>query len=172
MWCKVRDTIQNMTSDWDWKMILFYLILITIFLVTAYQTYYKYILPRLNPDFIPNKEFHRDEEASPLFPDFPGGGENTGKPAELIFFCVKWCHLCKKALPEWEKLVKKFEGKKINGSLIYFKQIDCEDDEEMADEYKITGYPTIKLVQNTRIVEYNAKPNALLLEEFLNQTLG
>ena len=170
MWCKAKDTIQNLTSDWDWKMIIFYIILITIFLVTAYQTYYKYILPRLNPDFIPNKEFHRDEGGGGL-PGLPSG-ENTGKPAELIFFCVKWCARCKKAQPEWDKLVKKLEGKKINGSLIYFKQIDCEEDEAMADEYQIDGYPTIKLVQNTRIVEYNAKPDALLLEEFLNRTLG
>ena len=88
---------------------------------------------------------------------------------------MKWCPHCKKAEPEWNKLVTKFENKTINKSKIFFKRIDCEDDEALADEYGVEGYPTIKLVVNDekgeRIVEYNAKPNAETLEEFLRSQL-
>ena len=96
---------------------------------------------------------------------------DPGELAELMFFCVKWCPHCKKAEPEWNKLVKKFDGKKINKSTVFFKKIDCEDSEALADQYKIQGYPTIKLEKGDQIIEYNAKPNAETLEEFLRSQL-
>jgi len=184
MWCEVRDRVKSATSDWNWKMILLYLAIIILFVFIAYQTYYKYILPRLNPDFVPNREFIQDFSLTgPDKPLIPGAkkpdpnnpDEPTGNPAELFFFCVKWCPHCKKAEPEWNKLVTKFENKSINKSKVFFKRIDCEDDEALADEYGVEGYPTIKLVVNDekgeRIVEYNAKPNAETLEEFLRSQL-
>ena len=179
MWCEVRDKIKSATSDWNWKMILLYLCVIVLFVFIAYQTYYKYILPRLNPDFVPNREFIQDFSLTGSKPLIPGAkkpsGGGEGDPAELLFFCVKWCPHCKKAEPEWNKLVSKFENKKINKSKVFFKKIDCEDDEALADEYKVEGYPTIKLLVNDgdgeRIIEYNAKPNADTLEEFLRSQL-
>ena len=172
----MSDKIKAATSGWDWKIIFLYLAVISGFIVVAHQTYYKYILPRLNPDFVPNKEFI-NKKSDMQIPGLPGGND-TGDPdleagelAELLFFCVKWCPHCKKAEPEWKKLVKKFEGKKINKSTIFFKKIDCEDSEALADQYKIEGYPTIKLEKGDQIIEYNAKPNAETLEEFLREQL-
>ena len=164
MWCKIRDRIISSVGDWNWKAILFYIAIILVFVVVAYQTYNKYILPRLNPDFVPNKEFENDKLSL-------SGGKKGGEVAELIFFCVKWCPHCKKATPEWEKLVQKFKDRKINGVNLYFKKVDCEDNEEFANEYNIEGYPTIKMIKNDEIIEYNAKPNAETLEEFLRTTL-
>ena len=169
----MSDKIKAATSGWDWKIIFLYLAVIGGFIIVAYQTYYKYILPRLNPDFVPNKEFI-NKKSDMQIPGFPGGDDTdleTGELAELLFFCVKWCPHCKKAEPEWKKLVKKFEGKKINKSTIFFKKIDCEDSEALADQYKIEGYPTIKLEKGDQIIEYNAKPNAETLEEFLREQL-
>ena len=178
--CAVRDRVAAATSGWDWKWILLYLAIIALFIYVAHETYYKYILPRLNPNFVPNKEFinkNKDMElpfpfpGAPDDPDDPDNPDDQGEPAELLFFCVKWCPHCKKADPEWNKIVKKFEGQKINKSTIFFKKIDCEDDEALADRYKIEGYPTIKLEKGDQIIEYNAKPNAETLEEFLREQL-
>ena len=113
---------------------------------------------------------------------FPGGPDmpdhdpdnpdiDPGELAELMFFCVKWCPHCKKAKPEWNKVMEKFDNKKINGVTVYFKEIDCEDDEELANEYKVDSYPTIKLIKGDQVIEYNAKPEAEILEEFLFTTL-
>lgn len=180
--CAVRDRVAAATSGWDWKWILLYLAIIALFIYVAHETYYKYILPRLNPNFVPNKEFinkNKDMELPFPFPgppdlpdpDNPDDPNNTGELAELLFFCVKWCPHCKKADPEWNKIVKKFDGQKINKSTIFFKKIDCEDNEALADRYKIQGYPTIKLEKGDQIIEYNAKPNAETLEEFLREQL-
>ena len=180
--CAARDAIMARTAGYDWYWIILYLLIIALFLFTAHQTYYKYILPRLNPNFVPNREFIKKNSDMELPFPFPGGPDmpdhdpdnpdiDPGELAELMFFCVKWCPHCKKAEPEWNKLVKKFDGKKVNKSTIFFKKIDCEDSEALADQYKIQGYPTIKLEKGDQIIEYNAKPNAETLEEFLRSQL-
>jgi thiol-disulfide isomerase/thioredoxin len=177
MWCDVKDKVEAAVGDWNWKIIFLYLTVIILFIVVAYQTYYKYIVPRLDPDFVPNKEFHYNLRPSKRkYKSTPGSGSGEGKDdedetAELMFFCVKWCPHCKKAEPEWQKVVDKFTGKKIGKTWIYFHKIDCEDDEDLAEEYKISGYPTIKLIKKDQVVEYNAKPIATTLEEFLRTTL-
>ena len=167
MWCDIQDKIKASIGDWNMKVIFLYLGIIVLFIILAYQVYYKYILPRLNPDFLPNKEFETSGETD------GADGKKTKKidTAELIFFCVKWSPHCKKAKPEWEKVMKKFEDQKINGVTIYFKEIDCEVDEELANEYKVDSYPTIKLIKGDQVIEYNAKPEADILEEFLFTTL-
>lgn len=182
--CAARDAIMARTAGYDWYWIILYLLIIALFLFTAHQTYYKYILPRLNPNFVPNREFIKKNSDMELPFPFPGPSGpdkpsdnpddpnfDPGQLAELMFFCVKWCPHCKKAEPEWNKLVKKFDGKKINKSTVFFKKIDCEDSEALADQYKIQGYPTIKLEKGDQIIEYNAKPNAETLEEFLRSQL-
>ena len=55
--CAARDAIMARTAGYDWYWIILYLLIIALFLFTAHQTYYKYILPRLNPNFVPNREF-------------------------------------------------------------------------------------------------------------------
>ena len=36
-------------------------------------------------------------------------------------------------------------------------EIDADKNAEMADKYKVEGYPTIKLVYGNQIIEYDAK---------------
>ena len=86
-------------------------------------------------------------------------------------YYVNWCPHCKKAKPIWEGLKKKYNGKSINNTNIYFKEINCETNEDMADKYNIEGYPTIKLVKDNEIVEFDAKPSEHTLTQFLHSTL-
>ena len=66
---------------------------------------------------------------------------------------------------------KKYEGKEINNTRVHFKYIDCEKNEDLADKYKIEGYPTIKLVKDNEIIEFDAKPREESLTQFLHSTL-
>ena len=84
---------------------------------------------------------------------------------------MPWCPHSKNALPVWENLKSDYYDKKINGYKINFIDIDCDQDPETADKFKIEDYPTIKLVKNNQIIEFDAKPEKETLSEFLNSIL-
>jgi len=100
---------------------------------------------------------------------------NNTSQAELMLFSVDWCPHCKKAKPIWDDLKKEYENKTVNGYTIIFNDIDCTNEnpeiEKIINKYKIEGYPTIKLLKNGQIIEYDAKPSKATLEEFLNTVL-
>jgi len=95
--------------------------------------------------------------------------------AELMLFSVDWCPHCKKAKPIWKELKTEYENKTVNGYTIIFTDIDCTNEtpeiEKIITKYKIEGYPTIKLLKNGQVIEYDAKPSKATLEEFLNTVL-
>lgn len=97
-------------------------------------------------------------------------GENN--EAELMLFYVDWCPHCKTAKPEWEQVKSEYDGKVVNGSKILFTEINCTDEtpevEKMISQYKIEGYPTIKLVKNGQVIDFDAKPTKSTLTQFIN----
>ncbi len=104
------------------------------------------------------------------------GMENASKKeAELMLFSVDWCPHCKTAKPEWEEIKAKYDGKMINGYNVIFTDVNCTEEtpeiEEMMNKYKIEGYPTIKLLKDGQIVEFDAKPTKESLDKFLNSVL-
>jgi thiol-disulfide isomerase/thioredoxin len=105
-----------------------------------------------------------------------GEGMNTSeKEAEMMLFYVDWCPHCKTAKPEWEQLKSEYEGKTINGYNVIFTEINCTNDspetEKLMNTYKIEGYPTIKLLKDGTIIEYDAKPTKSTMVQFLNTVL-
>ena len=74
-------------------------------------------------------------------------------------------------MPIWEELSEEYQDKKINGYKMNFILVDGEADPETADKYNIKGYPTIKLMKDNQIIEYDAKPDRDTLLQFLNSTL-
>lgn len=127
-----------------------------LLLVVGYYTYVTYVTPKINPAYVENSEFM--EKGPP-------------KEVELFFFFTEWCPHCKAAKPEWNKLKTEYESKGINNTTIIFREIDCDKEEKIADEYGVEGYPTIKLIKGNEVVEYNAKPEYDTLVEFLHTTL-
>ena len=112
----------------------------------------------------------------------PGQGQNgsdsgsgSGKEAELMLFYVDWCPHCKTAKPEWEQVKTEYEGKTVNGYNIIFTEVNCTNEtpdvEKMVNTYKIEGYPTIKLLKDGQIVEFDAKPTKSNLEQFLKTVM-
>jgi thiol-disulfide isomerase/thioredoxin len=135
------------------------MVVIIIFIIIAIYVYYTYVAPTVDAKFIPNSEYH--SEAS-----------TKEQEVELLFFTVDWCPHSKKAVPIWNDLKAEYEGSTYNGYNINFIQIDGEDNPDMADKYKVDGYPTIKLVKGNQVIEYDAKPTIENLKEFLSSTLS
>jgi len=102
-------------------------------------------------------------------------GEDAGGPgdksAQLYLFKVDWCPHCKTAKPVFDEVEKELNGRPINGYVVTFKTVDCEAEPDMADKFKVEGYPTIKLVKNGEVIEYDAKPEKDKILEFLMTVL-
>lgn len=145
--------ISGITSN---KKILLILFISLIFIGLAFYVYNSYVAPRVNPEYVPNKEFVKEEQP---------------KEAEFYFFYTEWCPHCKNAKPIIQQLEKDYENQTINNTKIIFRNIDCDKDEKTADEFNIEGYPTIKLIKEGQIFEYDAKPDYDNLVEFLRTSL-
>jgi thiol-disulfide isomerase/thioredoxin len=123
--------------------------------------YYKYTE---KPKYVDNKEFETDSSSS-----------SSKKPIEVYYFRVDWCPHCKKADPIWENLQSGMPA--INGRDIIYTTVNCEDDKEgksgglsgrqLASKFEVTGYPTIKMVNNKQVIEYDAKPELDTLKQFI-----
>jgi len=100
---------------------------------------------------------------------------NSSKKANLMLFYVDWCPHCKTAKPEWEDLKSSYEGKSINGYNVVFTEYNCTTESaevsQLMDKYKIDGYPTIKLIKDNQVIEYDAKPTKTTMEQFLHTVL-
>jgi len=143
-------------------MLIIGLVVVILFIVISVYCYKTYVAPTLKPTYKANRE--------PI-----GDSTNSSKQAELMFFYVDWCPHCKTAKPIWEELKAQYETKTINGYRVVFTEINCTNEtsevEKMMDKYKIEGYPTIKLLKDGQIIEYDARPSKATLEQFLNTVL-
>ena len=154
----LTDAKKRLSNALSNKKFIVILIVTSIFIVAAVYTYRRYVVPRMKPSYVPNKEFT--------------SGSNEGSDtADLYFFYTEWCPHCKAAKPIWAKLKEEVGDGKIKGVKINFLDIDADKNTEMADKYKVEGYPTIKLVHGNQIIEYDAKPDKDTLLQFLNTSL-
>lgn len=149
------EFLKNMKSTLLSRRTLIILVSAVVLIGVSYYVYNTYVMPRLQPSFVQNNEFVKDNE----------------KEAEIMLFYVDWCPHCKTAKPIWSDMKDKFHGKMVNNTKLYFKEVNCEKEEDLADKYKIDGYPTIKLVKDNEIVEFDAKPSEETLTQFIHSTL-
>lgn len=154
----VLETLKNIVSKMlENKKFFMIMFLVVIFIGVGFYVYNTYIVPRMQPSYIENKELQEDS------------GEN--KEAEIYFFYGTWCPYCKKAMPVWKQFRDEYENKKVNGTTIYFREIDTEKDEKTTKQFNVTGVPTIKLVKDNQVIEYDADVKYDTLVEFVHTTL-
>ena len=151
----IKDTVSNN------KIII---VAIFAFIGLAIYLYFTYMAPKLKPAFSSNEEGnHNDDDG------------NDKKTAEMFLFYVDWCPHCKTAKPAWNDLKSEYENKTINGYKVIFTEVNCTNEsaeiQTMMDKYKIDGFPTIKLLKDGQIIEYDAKPTKETMEQFLNTVL-
>ena len=128
------------------------LFLIAVLIVITLWVYKKYISPKLQTSYAPNKEYIKSE---------------TSKSVDLYLFYTEWCPHCKKAMPEWSNLKQSIGDSQVNGYDVNFIEVDCEKEKALADQFKVEGYPTIKMVKDGQTIEYDARPDTNTLIKFL-----
>lgn len=155
MFSRVMSAGGNMSS----KTILIVCAVI-LFSIVAIVSFYYYVVPSMNTKYQPNSE---NAAVAPT------------NSAELLFFFADWCPHCKAAKPIWNDLKAQYENKTIKGYAIVFTEIDCSEEtpesEKMINQYSVEGYPTIKLIKDGQVIEYDAKPSTETLTKFLNTVL-
>ena len=149
-------------NKFSWTNIM-YIVLVILLILISYYYYNQWT--KSAPAYNANRESGTNESSS----------SGTNKQAELMLFYVDWCPHCKTAKPEWENLKSAYENKTINGYTIIFTEHNCTNEnaevEELMNKYKIEGYPTIKLLKDNQVIEYDAKPTKSTMEQFLNTVL-
>jgi thiol-disulfide isomerase/thioredoxin len=100
----------------------------------------------------------------------------TNKEATILFFNVDWCPHCKTALPEWNTFKSKNNETEINGYLIKCVDMNCTDETSdvtrAINEYKIESYPTVKMLRDGQIIEFDSKISNSALESFVTTMLN
>jgi thiol-disulfide isomerase/thioredoxin len=138
------------------------IVAVLLFAILAGFYYFYYVAPNMNAKYHPNSE------------QVPTGMA-SGNPAELLFFYTNWCPHCKTAKPIWNELKSEYQNKTINGYTVVFTEVDCSEEtaevEKLMNQYNVEGYPTIKLLKDGQIIEYDAKPSKETLTQFLNTVL-
>jgi thiol-disulfide isomerase/thioredoxin len=134
---------------------------VVLFSIIAIYYYYYYMAPQMKAKYQPNSEHIQDS--------------GNGNTAELLFFYADWCPHCKTAKPIWNDLKSEYENKTINGYKVVFTDVNCSEEtaevDKMMNQYNVEGYPTIKLLKDGQIIEYDAKPSKETLTQFLNTVL-
>lgn len=138
---------------------LFKLMILILFVIFAYAAYYGYHSIYL-------------KRASKFSNVANSGGSSSGNVATVYMFHVDWCPHCKKALPEWNSFVSAYDGKEVNGHVIKCVDVDCTKESSevtsIIDQYNIESYPTIKLVKDDKVIEFDSKISQNTLEQFVN----
>ena len=128
----------------------------------AYYVYNRHAAPKINRKNPPNEEFNLSTA-------------RRDRGVRLFYFYADWCPHCKIAKEHWQKVKNDEEvgeGQSVNGYYVEYIGVDCTDEknEEAAmflSKYKVEGFPTIKLVKGTDVVEFDAKPDYDILKHFI-----
>jgi hypothetical protein len=152
------------------KKLLLIMVIVVIFLGVAFYVYNTYVAPRINPDFVANREFDDND-----------GKDSKVTTATLYLFSVDWCPFSKSAKGVWKELKDKYDGKEINNVTLRMKEIDGEKNEMEMEIFektyltptnkKIDGYPSIWMVKGEDVIEFDQKPNIVDLSDMINQIL-
>jgi len=135
---------------------------VILFSILATVYYFYYVAPQAKAKYKANSEHLMKDDGS-------------SKNAELLFFFADWCPHCKTAKPIWNDLKAQYENKTINGYKVIFTEVNCSEEtaevDKMMNQYNVEGYPTIKLLKDGQVIEYDAKPSKDTLNQFLNTVL-
>lgn len=157
----ISNSLKFVKFNWKFVGIM---ITVLLLILAIFYVYKQYIQPKVNPDYINNKEFVPGERDA---------ASVTTDTIDIMMFTVDWCPYCKKAKPIWQEFKSTYDEKVINGYKINVKTINATNDEDseiksMLDRYNIEGFPTIKLIKNGKTYDYDAKPEKESLKQFLD----
>jgi thiol-disulfide isomerase/thioredoxin len=160
------SSASSSSADSGMSKYLIYGLIVIAFLGISYWAYTTYVGP-LFSDFNLNIK-----QGSSKTENEEGGQDMSNLPtAEIYLFKADWCPHCKRALPIFNSVKDKYQNKSINGHRVIFRVVDCDTDPATAEKFNIEGYPTIKLVKGSEIVEFDAKPEEETIIQFMNTVI-
>jgi thiol-disulfide isomerase/thioredoxin len=106
--------------------------------------------------------------------DIPNANGRSGEVVVMIF-TVDWCPHCKKAKDPWNTFVEGYHNKTFNNYTVKCVEYNLSEVDGVVDEvaksasakYKVEGYPTIKMVKDGQVIEFDAKVTTYSLQKFL-----
>jgi thiol-disulfide isomerase/thioredoxin len=140
---------------------LIILLLVVLFSLAGLLIFRQKITANMKP-YVTNNEFSQKGKTN-------ADGIST---ADIYFFYTEWCPHCKTAKPIWAEFKSQMSGKQINGVTLNFFEVDCDKDTATSDKFNVKGFPTIKMMKGSQIIEYDAKPSVVNLIEFVNTSLN
>ena len=96
---------------------------------------------------------------------------------KVYFFHADWCPHCKKAQPEWNAFNSQYDGTEVNGYKITCIDVDCssdppsDDSKSLMKKYSVSSFPTVKLLRDDTIIDFDSKITRTTLETFVNTML-
>jgi thiol-disulfide isomerase/thioredoxin len=94
------------------------------------------------------------------------GFEDSSK--SLVICKADWCGHCKKAAPEFQKLLAASPITLKDGSKVTVKVLDADKDKGEIGQYKVKGFPTVLVVDGGQTTEYPGERTASGIIDFLN----
>ena len=79
----------------------------------------------------------------------------AGSEKQLVIVKAEWCGHCKKAMPEFKKMVAASPIKLADGSSVTVRLLDEKKDKAEVDTMGVKGFPTILYMKNGQRMEYS-----------------
>lgn len=95
-------------------------------------------------------------------------GFEDGASKTVVICKAEWCGHCKKAAPEFSKLLAASPITLKDGSKAVVKILDADKDKSEVSKYKVRGYPSILVVDAGQTTEYPGERTASGVIDFLN----
>lgn len=94
---------------------------------------------------------------------------------ELVFivFYTEWCHFSKTTVPEFDEAAKQIREEFPEMGRVVLAKVNCEVEEALAHRFRISYYPTFKIVCKARTLTtpYNGKRTAEAFVEFIREEM-
>jgi thiol-disulfide isomerase/thioredoxin len=97
------------------------------------------------------------------------GFQNQAAGGELLICKAEWCGHCKRAMPDFQKLVSSSPITKADGSSVTVRLLDSDADADEIKNLNVRGFPTI-LYQSSdgSVSNYNGERTAAAITAFVN----
>lgn len=96
---------------------------------------------------------------SPVPPSTPSTfNSELGSEPKLVWFYAEWCGHCKSMLSDWDKLaLEDNNGEKMIKINVGDQGNSAQ--ESLAEEYNVSSYPTIYIIEGSNKTEYDGERN-------------
>jgi protein disulfide-isomerase-like protein len=87
-------------------------------------------------------------------------------PLALVEFYAPWCGHCKQLAPHYAEAARMLQGE------VPVAKVDCTTEKEVCADQQVRGFPTLKLFQNGKPIEYQGARTAEAIVSFIKKNTG